>query len=110
MELSADEGKHLIDQIAALKVPVFVLTGGDPIKRPDLFRKYSMIAVSMFFLFFIFEIVGVAFGYWYFPGSQYIGTVTVFRSTFPIEEIIFWMFFYPATIVSYYETFIDDMK
>jgi len=38
MELSTDEGKHLIDQIAAMKVPVFVLTGGDPIKRPDLFQ------------------------------------------------------------------------
>ena len=37
LELSTDEGKQLIDQIAALKVPVFVLTGGDPIKRPDLF-------------------------------------------------------------------------
>lgn len=36
MELSTDEGKRLIDQIAALQVPVFVLTGGDPIKRPDL--------------------------------------------------------------------------
>jgi radical SAM protein len=38
MELSTVEGKHLIDQITALKVPVFVLTGGDPIKRPDLFE------------------------------------------------------------------------
>lgn len=38
LELSTDEGKHLIDQIAALEVPVFVLTGGDPIKRPDLFE------------------------------------------------------------------------
>jgi len=38
MELSTDEGKHLIDQIAALQVPVFVITGGDPIKRPDLFE------------------------------------------------------------------------
>jgi radical SAM protein len=37
MELSTAEGKQLIDQVAALKVPVFVLTGGDPIKRPDLF-------------------------------------------------------------------------
>ena len=37
MELSTEEGMNLIDQIAALKVPVFVLTGGDPIKRPDLF-------------------------------------------------------------------------
>lgn len=38
LELSTDEGKALIDQIAALDVPVFVLTGGDPIKRPDLFE------------------------------------------------------------------------
>jgi radical SAM protein len=38
MELSTSEGKALIDQIAAMHVPVFVLTGGDPIKRPDLFE------------------------------------------------------------------------
>lgn len=37
-ELSTAEGKRLIEQIAALRVPVFVLTGGDPIKRPDLFK------------------------------------------------------------------------
>jgi radical SAM protein len=38
MELSTSEGNALIDQIAVLNVPVFVLTGGDPIKRPDLFE------------------------------------------------------------------------
>jgi radical SAM protein len=38
LELSTDEGKRLIGQIAEMKVPVFVLTGGDPIKRPDLFE------------------------------------------------------------------------
>jgi radical SAM protein len=38
MELTTEEGKSLIDQIAAMRVPVFVLTGGDPIKRPDLFE------------------------------------------------------------------------
>jgi MoaA/NifB/PqqE/SkfB family radical SAM enzyme len=37
-ELSTDEGKRLIDQIAEMQVPVFVLTGGDPLKRPDLFE------------------------------------------------------------------------
>ncbi len=40
-ELSTAEGKELIDQISALQVPVFVLTGGDPIKRPDLFELIS---------------------------------------------------------------------
>lgn len=38
MELTTEEGKALIDEIAAMEVPVFVLTGGDPIKRPDLFE------------------------------------------------------------------------
>ena len=37
-ELSTEEGKRLIDEIAQMQVPVFVLTGGDPIKRPDLFE------------------------------------------------------------------------
>lgn len=38
LELSTEEGRGLIDQIAEMRVPVFVLTGGDPIKRPDLFE------------------------------------------------------------------------
>jgi AdoMet-dependent heme synthase len=37
-ELSTLEAQHLIDEIAALQVPVFVLTGGDPLKRPDIFE------------------------------------------------------------------------
>jgi AdoMet-dependent heme synthase len=37
-ELSTEEGKHLIDEIADFKVPVFVITGGDPLKRPDIFE------------------------------------------------------------------------
>lgn len=37
-ELTTTEGKQLIDEIAGMKVPVFVLTGGDPLKRPDLFE------------------------------------------------------------------------
>src|SRR5581483_1617867 len=37
LELSTAEAFHLIDQIAQMKVPLFVLTGGDPLKRPDIF-------------------------------------------------------------------------
>src|SRR5215471_21035588 len=37
-ELSTEEGKQLIDEVSQMEVPVFVLTGGDPIKRPDLFE------------------------------------------------------------------------
>ena len=35
-QLSTAEGKQLIDQIASMQVPIFIFTGGDPLKRPDL--------------------------------------------------------------------------
>ena len=38
LELSTREGRRLIDQIAKASPDVFVLTGGDPLKRPDLFE------------------------------------------------------------------------
>jgi radical SAM protein len=36
MELRADEGKALLSRLARMGVPLVVLTGGDPAKRPDL--------------------------------------------------------------------------
>ena len=43
LELSTSDAKRLIDEIAALEAPVFVMTGGDPLKRPDIFElvKYG---------------------------------------------------------------------
>jgi len=38
LELSTEEGRRLIDEIAAMQVSVFVLTGGDPLKRPDIYE------------------------------------------------------------------------
>ena len=35
-ELSTDEGRRLLDDAADMGVPLVVLTGGDPAKRPDL--------------------------------------------------------------------------
>jgi radical SAM protein len=37
-QLSHEEGRALIDQIAAMHIPIFVFTGGDPLKREDLFE------------------------------------------------------------------------
>ncbi len=46
LELSTAEGKRLIDEVAALQVPVFVLTGGDPLKRPDIFELIEYAAAQ----------------------------------------------------------------
>lgn len=37
MELSTAEAKKLLDDIAELSPPIFIFTGGDPLKRPDIF-------------------------------------------------------------------------
>jgi radical SAM protein len=37
-ELNTKEAKKLIEQVAELRAPVFVLTGGDPLKRPDVYE------------------------------------------------------------------------
>ncbi|MDE3149894.1 MAG: TIGR04053 family radical SAM/SPASM domain-containing protein [Acidobacteriota bacterium] len=36
-QLTTAEGKKLIDQIAEMSVPIFVFTGGDPLKREDIY-------------------------------------------------------------------------
>lgn len=38
LELSTAEGKKLIDDIAQLDPPIFIFTGGDPLKRPDIYE------------------------------------------------------------------------
>lgn len=37
-QLTNAEAKNLIDQIAEMQVPIFVFTGGDPMKREDVFE------------------------------------------------------------------------
>jgi radical SAM protein with 4Fe4S-binding SPASM domain len=37
-QLSNQEGMNLIDQIADMHIPIFVFTGGDPLKRPDVYE------------------------------------------------------------------------
>lgn len=37
-ELSTEEGQHLLRTVAGMGTPVFILSGGDPLKRPDLCR------------------------------------------------------------------------
>ncbi|MCC6626205.1 MAG: TIGR04053 family radical SAM/SPASM domain-containing protein [Chloroflexi bacterium] len=36
-ELTTEEGRRLIDQVVAIGRPILVLTGGDPLMRPDIY-------------------------------------------------------------------------
>lgn len=96
---------YLWGGLAAIAFPIIF-----SIFNPHIIKKLSVLAVFFFFVWLLLEIVGVKIGGWAFPGSGYIGYASIFGVTFPIEEIIFWMLWYPAVIVAYYEYFIDDGK
>lgn len=38
LELSTREAKRLIEDVAELQTPLFVISGGDPLKRPDVYE------------------------------------------------------------------------
>ena len=44
LELTTEEGFRLLDEVREFGDPLVVFTGGDPLKRPDLFEllKYSV--------------------------------------------------------------------
>ncbi len=46
MELSTEQARNLIDEVAAMRAPLFVMTGGDPLKRPDIYELVSHAAAK----------------------------------------------------------------
>ena len=95
---------YLYGGIAVIAFPIFYC-----IRRPELISKFLKVAASFFMIWFVAEIVVLKTGGWYFAG-EYIGTVHVFGVTFPFEELFFWMMFYAASMVAYYERVIDDER
>jgi AdoMet-dependent heme synthase len=41
LELNTEEARRLIDDVAELRPPIFILTGGDPLKRFDVYHLVS---------------------------------------------------------------------
>lgn len=91
--------------LAALIPPIYL-----GFRNPAFIKNMSETAIYFFFLWFVGELIAVRLGYWVYSGNNYVGWVTVLGATFPFEELFFWTLFYAASLVSYYELFIDDRK
>lgn len=80
------------------------------IKKPNMIKKMIITASYFFVLYFVMEMYAVSYDWWVYTGDNYIGWLTIFGRTFPLEEFFFWIMFYAASLVSYYEIFIDDLR
>lgn len=89
--------------IAAIIPPIFL-----GITKPRFVRNMVETAIYFFFFYLAIEIVAVKNAWWVYQGNNYIGWVNILGIQFPFEELFFWMLFYAASIVSYYELFVDE--
>lgn len=78
-------------------------------------RKFTflkkLVPLGVFFFLFalVMEIKTVQCGLWaFYDTPNYLGMITLFGATFPIEEVIFWMALGPSVAIAYYELFADD--
>lgn len=70
-----------------------------------------LLVFSGFFLFvsLLYEYVASVFGQWTFPGTEFIGFISVGGLNIPAEELI-WILFAAPAVIAYYEIFADDKK
>ncbi len=77
-----------------------------PKTLPKIF--YSLVYFS--YLSFLYEIMALTYGWWSFPGTDFVGYVTFFHVTFPIEELVFWIILFAPSVICAFEYLDDDCK
>lgn len=57
----------------------------------------------------IYEIIALKIKLWSFPG-EYSGFINIFGVGIPLEEFVLWVVLGGASVATYFETFVDDLK
>jgi hypothetical protein len=97
----------LHDAYAKLGIVTFIICAALLFKNPHLLQKVLGVVPFFAFMYLAYEITALSMHLWTFPGA-YIGSVTVGAVSFPIEELIVWIFASSAIVATYYEFCIDD--
>lgn len=76
--------------------------------HPRFLSKFFETTAYFFYLTLTYEITALQKGWWGFPGNQFIGWISIFDITFPLEELLFWLLLFSMAILTYYEAFDDN--
>ena len=110
----------LIITSGTIAVPYFYLIFGFVIfifpvviawfRYPKILPKMAYSLIYFSYLSILYELTALTYGWWYFPGNQFIGHISLFRLTFPIEEFLFWIILFAPAVISAFEYLDDDCK
>ena len=79
------------------------------IKKPKLILKTILPTAFFAFVFFIYEIVSLLIGSWWWPG-EYFYSFNLAGHVFPLDDIIIWYLFSTPALIAGYEFFADDFN
>jgi len=79
------------------------------LKYPKLFKSTSILALFLFISSFTYEIIALKLGHWEFARGNHIGYISIFNTTFPIEEGAF-LIFTPYFVSLIHEVFSDNKR
>ncbi|MFA6416821.1 MAG: hypothetical protein WCW61_01365 [Patescibacteria group bacterium] len=77
--------------------------------NPKLLKKTWLPTVFFALVFFIYEVVSLIVGSWWWPG-EYILTINLAGNVFPLDDVIIWYFLSTPVLIGGYEFFVDDNK
>jgi hypothetical protein len=77
--------------------------------KPKLLKKTVLTTVFFAIVFFVYEIVSLINGSWWWPG-EYILPVNIFGKVFPLDDVVIWYFLSTIALIGGYEFFADDFK
>lgn len=79
-------------------------------RYPKFTAKFFYSASYFFYLTLIYEITAQKLNLWIFPSHQVIGWVSMFKISFPFEELFFWIAISSMTILTAFERFEEGEK
>lgn len=79
------------------------------LNNKKLLRKTLTTTLFFAILFFIYEIISLAIGSWFWPG-EYLLSLNIFGQRMPLDDIIIWYFMSTPVLIYGYKYFIDDNK
>jgi hypothetical protein len=98
---------YLVCGVFTVLIPITLFL----MKYPGLRSKFVVTGSYFFYLGLVYEFTALARYWWFFPSdSKYLGIVSVFGVSFPLEELLFSLMLYSVAVVAWYEFFDDDRQ
>lgn len=89
--------------VLVLIAPSLIIFG----KKPGLLKKVILPTAFFAVVFFIYEIISLKIGSWWWPG-EYLFALNFDGQVFPLDDVIIWYLLSTTTLIGGYEFFTDD--